>query len=311
MHVVFGGSGGLGAAVVRELIRQGKPARAVSRSGRSPEGAEGFAADGADPARSKEACEGAAVVFCCAGVPYTDGWEETWPPLLDGILEGAESAGARFVMGDNLYMYPPPKSGEKLHEGMPEQPTTRKGKVRAEMAATLRKAHGAGRVPVVIVRASDFYGPGVTNAALGDRIFGAAVRGATAGALGDIDQPHSYAYIDDVARAMVLLAARDEALGETYHAPHATAVTTREFVEKVYRTAGREPKIRALGSFGVGALAWLDPTMRQLKEMMYQWEQPFVVDDSKFREASGGEVEATPLEDGIAATLDWYRKREG
>lgn len=313
MHVVFGGSGGLGAAVVRELVRQGKPARAVSRSGKGPgvEGAETAAADGADPEASKQACRDAEVVYCCAGVPYTEGWEETWPPLLSGMLEGAASAGARFVMGDNLYMYAPPGPDETLDENRPEKPTTVKGRVRAEMAETLREAHRSGRTPVVIVRASDFYGPGVTNAALGDRVFGAVVRGATAGLLGDIDTRHSYAYIDDVARAMVLLAGRDEALGEVWHAPHAPAVTTREFVEKIYRIAGREPKIRTLPGFGVGVLGWLDPLMRQLKEMMYQWEKPFVVDDSKFREAFGDEVKATPIDDGIAATLDWYRKREG
>ena len=313
MHVVFGGSGGLGAAVVRELARRNAPTRAVSRGGKAPEpaGVEAVAADAADPEASRAVCSGADVVYCCAGVPYTDGWEETWPPLLAGMLEGAASAGARFVMGDNLYMYSPPGPGESLDETRPEEPTTIKGRVRADMAATLREAHRSGRVAVVTVRASDFYGPSVTNAVLGERVFGAAARGATAGVLGDIDTKHSYAYIDDVARAMVLLGGREEALGQVWHAPHAPAVTTRELVDKIYRVAGLEPKIRALSSFGVGALGWFDPLMRQLKEMMYQWERPFVVDDAKFRAAFGEELRATPIEDGIAVTLDWYRKREG
>ena len=49
------------------------------------------------------------------------------------------------------------------------------------------------------------------------------------------------------------------------------------------------------------------PVMRELKEMMYQWEQPYEVDHSKYAERFGGEP--TSLDEGLRATLDWYRSR--
>lgn len=310
MHVVFGGSGGLGAAVVRELAARGLPVRAVSRSGSSSgeAGVESVAADAANPVDARRACEGANVVYCCAGVPYTDNWAKNWPPLLAGIIEGAAAAGARLVMADNVYMYPSAETA-RLHEDLPEQPDTRKGEVRAQMSGMLRGAHESGRVQVVTARASDFYGPGVTNAAMGERVFEPALQGRKTTLLGDIDAPHSYAYIDDVARAVILLGERDEALGQIWHVPHAPAVSTRVFVEKAFQAAGHDPKIQVAPKVMVTVLGWFNPMMRELKEMLYQWEQPFIVDDSKFRKAFPDAAEPTSIEDGVAATVEWYRRR--
>jgi nucleoside-diphosphate-sugar epimerase len=59
------------------------------------------------------------------------------------------------------------------------------------------------------------------------------------------------------------------------------------------------PKIllRAMGLF--------NPGMRELIEMLYEFEEPFVVDHSNFEQAFG--EHATPLEEAIGETVRWYR----
>lgn len=108
LHVVFGASGSLGNAVVRELVGRGNRVRAVNRSGRAdaPAGVELVKGDAPDPESTRATCEGAAVVYNCTNVPYSQ-WEDKMPALMAGIIEGAASAGASLVYCDNLYMYGP------------------------------------------------------------------------------------------------------------------------------------------------------------------------------------------------------------
>jgi uncharacterized protein YbjT (DUF2867 family) len=62
LHVVFGATGAIGGAVVTELLHTGRTVRAVSRSGRAPDGAQGLAADASDRAQAARAAAGAAVI---------------------------------------------------------------------------------------------------------------------------------------------------------------------------------------------------------------------------------------------------------
>lgn len=306
LQIVFGASGGLGNAVVRALAAQGKRVRGVNRSGRAdvPQGVEMAACDGADTARAREVCAGAAVVFHCANAPYTH-WPEMFPPLTDSIAEAAAAAGAKLVFGDNLYMYGPVDG--PITEECPWAATDRKGRVRIEMANKLLAAHRAGKVRVVIGRASDFYGPGTGAAAMGDRVFLPALEGKTVRLLGDIDAPHTYTFVDDYARALVTLSEREEALGQVWHTPNADTLTTRQFVNLVFEIAGTKPRVQTAPRAIVTVMSWFDPMMREVKEMLYSWEAPYVVSHAKYAQAFGATV--TPHAEAIRQTLDWYRGR--
>ncbi|MER7661795.1 NAD-dependent epimerase/dehydratase family protein [Streptomyces sp. NPDC096193] len=174
LHVVFGATGAIGSTVVAELLRHGRPVRAVSRGGRAPEGAEGVAADAADPAQAASAAAGAAVVHHCASPPYTQ-WPELFPELTRSVLAAAESAGAKLVFADNLYSYGPVDG--PLREDLPAAAQGRKGRTRTAMAAELLDAHRTGRVRVAIGRASDYYGPRGTHSTAGETLFGGLLAG--------------------------------------------------------------------------------------------------------------------------------------
>ncbi|RME01215.1 MAG: NAD-dependent epimerase/dehydratase family protein, partial [Calditrichaeota bacterium] len=266
LHVILG-TGPLGLAVMEVLHGRDKRVKMVNHSGNAtvPAGVEVARADLTQPDSARQVCEGATVVYFCAKPPYTQ-WPEKFPALLAGSLAGAASAGARLVYADNLYAYGPVDG--PLTEDLPAQASGRKGRVRAQMAAMLLEAHRKGEVQVVIGRASDFFGPGVIESAVGEKVFGAALAGQTARVLGNPDLPHTYTFIGDFARALVLLGERDEAVGEVWHVPSAETLTTRQFVEMIYREAGNPPRLQAAPSWLIGLMAWFNPIMRELKEML-------------------------------------------
>ncbi len=304
LHVVFG-TGAIGMALIEELHAGGKRVRAVNRSGTAdvPNGVEVVGGDAGSEEFATAASAGADIVYFSLNPPYTK-WPELFPPLQAAVIEGAASAGAKLVVVDNLYMYGP-TDGEPLTEDLPHAATTRKGSVRAQMAKDLMAASEAGKVRVAAGRPSDYFGPRGLLSAMGERVFYPALAGKKAQVMGDPDQPHSYSYLPDIARSLIVLGESDEADGKAWHLPNAPAVTTRQFVEMVYAAAGTEPGIQTMPRIMVSAVGLFNGNVRELKEMLYEFEEPFVVDDSRFEAAFGGS--ATPLLEAIGDTVAWFR----
>ena len=303
LHVIFG-TGPLGQAVMRALLAHNKGIRMINRSGQAdvPKSVEIIKVDVYNLASAISASEGATVIYQCAQPGYTQ-WVDKFPPLQANILEAASQQGARLVVGDNLYMYGEVDS--KIHEDLPNNAHTRKGKVRTEMAEAILNAHRQGKVQAALVRASDFYGPEVLGSALGEYVFPAILKGKAVQVMGKIDLPHSYTFIDDFGRAMALVGNDPTAMGQIWHVPHCETLTTREIVTKAYTQVGHAPKFRTMGKSMARIIGLFIPEVREMVEMMYEFEQPFVVDDSKFIEKFGNC--ATPVDTALAETLDWYR----
>lgn len=303
LHGIFG-TGPVGLATAGALLKRGHQVRLVNRSGQAevPAGAELVAADALNPAQAKAAVAGASVVYGCAQPAYTR-WPKDFPPLQRAILDAVADAGAKLVLADNLYMYGDVNS--PIHETLPYAATTRKGKVRAAMAEEALAAHKEGKVRVAIGRASDFYGPFVLESALGNRVFGPLLQGKPAQLVGDIDQPHSYTFIGDFGEALVILGERDEADGQAWHVPNAATRSTREIVTKAFELAGQTPKMSGMGRLMMRVGGIFIPGARETVEMMYEFEKPFVVDDSKFKRTFGDL--STGFEEGLEQTLAWCR----
>jgi nucleoside-diphosphate-sugar epimerase len=228
-----------------------------------------------------------------------------FPPLQAGILEGAASAGAKLIAMENVYMYGP-TGGKPLTEDLPYAATTRKGRVRAQMAKDLFATHQSGKVRVAIGRASDFFGPGALASAAGDRVFLPPLSGKAAQVVGNPDLLHTYTYVPDIGKGLVILGERDEALGQAWHLPSAQTVTTRQFIEMIFTETGYPARIQAIPNLLLKTLAIFNPTLREVTEMLYEFEEPFIVDHTRFVQVFGNE--ATPLEEAISATVEWFRK---
>jgi len=307
-HVVFG-AGQVGRAVANQLAASGKAVRSVSRHRPSDlaEGVDWRGADVTDAEAASDAAKGATVVYQCLGAPYTQ-WPALFPPLQRSVIAAAEGAEALLVTLENVYGYGP-VGRAPMTEALPLTASTSKGRVRAEMTAELLAAAAAGRVQVTIGRASDFFGAGVTESTLGARFFGNAVAGQRADFLGNPDLLHTYSYVPDIARALITLGTAKRAVGQVWHLPGPETVTTRTLLDVVAGQLGHPVKVRSLPTVAVRLLGLVSPRMRGVAEMSYEFEQPFVLDTSKY--TSTFSTPTTPLGDAIRDTIAWYQSRSG
>ncbi len=293
LHVVFG-TGQVGSALIAHLASHDLAVRAVSRGRPSglPPGTDWRAADVADPEVATDAAKGASVVYQCLNAPY-DQWPELFPPLQRGVLAAAERTGALLVSLENLYGYGP-TGGRPMTEDLPLAATTSRGRTRAAMTAELLAAAEAGRVRVVIGRASDFFGPGVTQGStLGERVFGNALAGRRADFIGNPDLPHTYSYVPDIAAGLATLGTDPRAAGQVWHLPGPQTVTTRTLLDLVAHEVGHPVGIRSVPKRALRALGLTNPMLRGLAETSCQFDRPGTA--------------GTPLADALAATVAWYR----
>ena len=306
LQVVLGAGGGTGRAIVDELARQGRHVRAVARREivGLPAGVEQVRADLCAPEEASRAIAGATVVYHAAQPAY-DKWPGNFERLNASVGDAAAAAGARLVFADNLYMYGPGSS--PMLETTPQRAADRKGAQRIRLAADLLARHRRGELEVAIGRSSDYFGPHGTNSGTGERAFGALVAGKSAAATGRIDVEHSFSYLPDLARGMVVLGDRDEAAGRAWHLPVMDPITVRAFLERAFAVAGMPVKIRVDGPLMLRAAGLFVPMAREVGVVMYQWTEPFISDWSAF-EAAFGPFERTSLDDALAVTIAWWRK---
>jgi nucleoside-diphosphate-sugar epimerase len=309
LHVVLGGSGGLGRAVVQALVRQNRRIRAVSRSVRQPRKignqVEVIRGDITDPDQMAKIFEGAAVIYHCANVPYTE-WEAALLPVMKAVITAAEISGAKIVYGDNLYMYGPVTG--LITPDLPNKPSGPKGMLRAQLALDLMNAHRSGRIRATIGRASDFFGPGVLHSIMGRVVFQSLVRYESIGLIGRIDMPHTYTFVRDFAQGLITLGDREDALGEIWHIPSAETLTTRQFLNLIFTEAKQAPTIQLASPVMSALVSRFSPMMREFQEISYEFEQPFIVDHRKYAAVFGSRT--TPHREAIRQTIAWFRQKQ-
>jgi nucleoside-diphosphate-sugar epimerase len=307
-HVVLG-AGAVGMAVVEALVRRGESVRVVSRSGlREPvSGVESVAGDLSDASFAESVTHGARVIYQALNPPYHR-WAQEFPGLQAAAIAAAQSSGAHLVVMDNVYMYGR-ANGRPFTEDRDSSPHTRKGRVRAAMARDLMAAHGAGRVRVTVGRASDYFGPRTGEQSLiGDWVIPPALAGKTASVMGDPDMPHTYTFAPDIGENLVRLGERDEAFGRVWHLPSPETRTTREVVALVFEATGTEPRLKVTPAWQLRALGLVNRTVREINEMRYEFDEPFIVDASRAENELG--LRATPLTDAVEQTVRWYREQQ-
>lgn len=299
-HVVLGASGGIGRALTDELVHLGRLTRAVSRH--TPEVAAGIEVMSADLSTldgARRACADASVVFHAAQPAYHR-WPEEFPGLTANIITAAGEAGAKLVMADNLYMYGPVRG--PLTEGLPNAATGRKGVARARMEQQLLTAHLSGVVRVAIGRISDYYGPRGPNSTLAALVLDPAVRGKTMRWPGSTQAPKTLHFLPDAARGLIVLADRDSADGQIWHVPAAQPITGQEFMALVNSCLTVPVKTASMSEWMMRVGGLFSREARESVECMYQWTEPFVVDDSKFTDAFGP-FTVTSHAEAVAATI--------
>ncbi len=309
LHVIFG-AGQIGRRLADELLERGLRVRIVRRgpAGAAKEGLEWARGDVTDQAFRREAARGASVVYNCVNPPDYSTWSEQLAPLFDGVRDAATHAGSKLVVLDNLYMYGP-TGGEPMREDTPMRPSAIKSELRARLASELFEAHERGEVVATSGRASDFFGPGTgAHSLFGMPAIERIARGKAIDAVGDPSLPHALSYAPDVARGLAVLGTSEAAWGRPWHLPVSWQGSVRELAERFASELGTRAKLRVAPAWLLRLAGVFTPGIGGVVEMLYQWREPFLVDDSAFRETFG--VEATPIEVAIRETIEALTEQE-
>ena len=316
LHVIFG-NGPVGSAAARYLLDKGLAVRMVSRSGTKPRVLfddlpasqaailELVSADARDRQATLRAAEGATHVYHCVNVLYQD-WKEQLPPIQENIAAAARANRAVLAVSENLYMYA--RGTAVINEQTPEIPPTRKGKLRKRLHDEMVEAAGRDGLRWTAVRASDYYGPGATfQSMFGTQLFlGPLLNGGTPRVAGALDVPHTITYVQDYGRALAVAARDPRAWGRTWIVPNDRTLTARQAAQVFFDAAGRQKKLGVIPRPLIVVMGLFSRLLRELVEMLYQKEEPYVVDGSRF--ASLFDFRPTPLAEGARLTLEWCEK---
>jgi nucleoside-diphosphate-sugar epimerase len=310
VHVVFG-AGQVGSRLAAQLLHDGKRVRIAKRTPAAvPPAAEVTLGDAADRAFCIAAADEAASVYNCMNPPYgAQAWASLLPLYGDNLIAAAGKTGARLIVLNNLYMLGR-TGGRLMDEDTPINPCSKKGEVRARVSERLFAAHRRGDVRAAEGRASDFYGPGANQSYIGDYFWKPALAGKTVQLPIDPDAVHTYHYVPDVAAGLALLGQADDAtLGRAWMLPCQPAGTLCELAGRLSDALGSTIRLARIPRWVIKAGAIFVPLLRELDEMRYQWDEPFIVDDRRFRER----FSAQPVDprDAARATVDWAKQRYG
>src|SRR6266540_2544848 len=299
------GAGAIGTATAQLLADRGARVRLVTRSGGGPEhpAVERVAADASDADALSRLAEGVALIYSCAGPAYPR-WVTDWPPLAAALLRAAQNSGALLVTTGSLYGYGAVDGPMTFFLTL--RANTEKGQVRVRIWNEALEAHRAGRIRTAEVRSSDYLGAGaVTPMTL--LVLSKVLAGKRASAPADLDAPHSWTYVGDVARTLLAVAADAGSWGRAWHVPTAPAVSIRAVAARAAELAGAAPaRVSKMPTLALRLAGLFNPAAREMLEMQYQLQRPFVLDSSAATVAFG--IQPTPTDEASKETIDGIRR---
>lgn len=307
MQTILGAGGTIGRLLAKELLPYSDRIRLVSRNPyKVNDTDELFPADLSKAEAVDKAVEGSDVVYLVVGFEYkTKVWEEKWPALMKDTIEACIKHDAKLVFFDNVYMYDR-NAIQHMTEESPLNPSSRKGSVRMRIAEMLLDADSKGMITALIARSADFYGPDNNNSFITQMVMKNLKQGKKAMWFVGPDIKHSFTYTPDAARATALLGNTPDAYGQVWHLPtDSRSITGREVITLIAREFGVKPNISVLPKWMLYPLGLFIPVMKEMPEMMYQYDRDYFLDSSKFTRRFG--ISATPYEEGIKATCSSYR----
>ena len=192
-----------------------------------------------------------------------------------------------------------------ISEATPQQPTSRKGRIRKDCADALLAEHAADGLRVTIGRAPDYYGPGGTNSIAGNTVFGAAVAGKAVRWPASADQSHGFSFLPDLARALVTLGQSDAADGRAWIVPSAPPLTARALVALIEHELQRHIKLAVTSKLAMRLAGLRIPEARELPDIWYQFAAPFIADGSAF-ETAFGSFAPTAHKQAVHETVAWF-----
>jgi nucleoside-diphosphate-sugar epimerase len=225
-------------------------------------------------------------------------WKEQWPEIMKNVIAACKQHGARLVFFDNIYPYSE-KAVPHLTESSPVAPPSKKGEVRAAIAQMLLDEVSKGSLSAMIVRAADFYGPGIGTSMLQETVLKNLKKGKAAAWLGNRSCTHSFTYTPDAAKATALLGNTPDAYNQVWHLPTSDEkLSGNDYVRLFADALQTKAKSMAVPKPVLWVMGLFNPLMREMVEMMYQYDRDYFFDSSKFKKRFP-EFRTTTYKEGV------------
>ncbi len=307
MQTILGSGGAIGIPLARELKKYTNKIRLVSRNPKKVnETDELYPIDVNDITQIDKAIAGSEVVYVVIGFEYKlSVWQNIWPRFLKEVISACKMHHAKLVFFDNVYMYD--KSAIPfMTESSPINAPSKKGEVRQQLHEMIMNEVEKSTLTALIARSADFYGPDNKNSALNMMVVDNLLKGKKAQAFGNINKIHTYTYTPDAAAATALLGNTIDAYNQVWHVPTTKEkLTTRQWIKLIADEIRVEAKIQTLPVWLIKILGLFIPVMREFPEMIYQNEQDFIFDSTKFEKRFG--ITSTAPKDGIRILIENFK----
>lgn len=305
MQTILGSGGAIGKELAKELTKYTKIIRLVSRNPQKiNEGDELMQADLLDPDQIKKAVKGSDIVYVTIGFEYkVKVWQDNWPLFMSHVIDACMAEKCKLVFFDNIYMYDPAYLNGMTEE-TPINPTSEKGKVRAQLVSMIMEKVKNGKLEALIARSADFYGPDIENTSmLNEMVIKPLSKGKKANWMGAVNYKHSFTYTPDAAKATALLGNTADAYNQVWHLPTAgNPPSAKEWFGMVADEFGVKPKYQIAGPFILKLMGLFVPVMKEMPEMLYQYDRDYVFNSDKFEKRF--KVKPTPYSHGIETVIN-------
>lgn len=304
LALILGGTGGAGGEIGLALMRHGWRVRAMGRNPAAAANArpafEWVSGDAMVRDDVLAAAQGARVIVHAVNPPGYRNWTGTVVPMIENTIAAARAADARIVLPGTVYNYGP-DAFPRIAENAPQNPRTRKGKIRVALERALEES-GAR---TLIVRAGDFFGPRTTQNSWFRQMVKPGRPATSITYPGAPDAGHAWCYLPDLGETVARLIDREPELArfERFHFAGHYFECGVDFAECIRDVVGRRVPIRPLPWFALRLLAPFNESMRETLEMRYLWTRAVQLDNAKLVRFLGAEPR-TPIHEALRRTLE-------
>jgi nucleoside-diphosphate-sugar epimerase len=297
-QIILGAGGSVGNALARELKSYTENIILFSRNPKKINGNDILiSGDLLNQEQTTSALKNIDVAYLVVGLPYnTKIWERDFLKIVENVIFGCKRHKVPLVFLDNVYMYDP-EYFEELDEDTPYKIVSKKGAVRTAIARLIDREIKNNEINILVARSADFYGKDVKNSMFNEQVVKKIQQNKKANWFLDVNKKHSLTLVSDAAKAIAVLGNTNSAYNQAWHLPTDTAYTANELVQKIATITGKPAKIQPISLFLIKILSWFIPPVKESIELLYQYNQDYVFNSSKFEKAFN--IKPTSIDEGL------------
>ncbi|MEJ2615284.1 MAG: NAD-dependent epimerase/dehydratase family protein [Ignavibacteriaceae bacterium] len=301
-HIILGAGGAISRTLVKELLSDDQKIKLAARNFKVIEGFESVRTDLLNFNEINNIIEEFSTVYLVAGLTYsTKVWNVQWPKIMRNVVEACSTKNSKLIFFDNVYAYG--KVNGVMTEDTPINPSSKKGEIRAKLLEYLHEEIRGKNITALVARAADFYGPYTEKTSgISISVLDKFIKGKKAQWFCNAKAKHSFTYTGDCGKALYLLSKNESNFNQTWHMPTALpAKTGEELINIAAEKLNVKPDYTVLKKWMFKLIGTFNPLIKELTEMLYQYEVDYIFDSSKFEKKFN--FTPTSYEQGIEESI--------